>query len=111
MVEQPLTLHPVSEFHLRDFEPGYTGAYSTAKEAKEQTKENRKRLTELQEMLYAQGKYALLIVLQGMDTAGKDGTIKHVMGAFNPQGGCRCGRSRCLLERSRPTITCRVCTR
>jgi len=44
------------------------------------------RLTELQEMLYTQGTHALLIVLQGMDTSGMNGTIKHVMGALNPQG-------------------------
>jgi len=44
------------------------------------------RLNELQELLYANGKHALLIVLQGMDTSGKDGVIKHVIRAFNPQG-------------------------
>jgi PPK2 family polyphosphate:nucleotide phosphotransferase len=86
MADQPLTLPPGSEFHLTEFNPDHTGAYASAKEAKGRVKENRKRLTELQEMLYAQGKHALLLVLQGMDTAGKDGTIKHVMGAFNPQG-------------------------
>jgi PPK2 family polyphosphate:nucleotide phosphotransferase len=86
MADQPLTLPPGSEFHLPEFNPGHTGAYASAKEAKGRVKENLKRLTELQEMLYAQGKHALLLVLQGMDTAGKDGTIKHVMGAFNPQG-------------------------
>lgn len=46
------------------------------------------RLDELQELLYAEGKHALLIVLQAMDAAGKDGTIREVFGAFNPQG-CR----------------------
>jgi PPK2 family polyphosphate:nucleotide phosphotransferase len=44
------------------------------------------RLTDLQERLWANGAHAVLIVLQGIDTAGKDGTIQHVMGAFNPQG-------------------------
>jgi PPK2 family polyphosphate:nucleotide phosphotransferase len=44
------------------------------------------RLADLQERLYAEAKRALLIVLQGMDTSGKDGTIKHVAGAFNPAG-------------------------
>jgi PPK2 family polyphosphate:nucleotide phosphotransferase len=44
------------------------------------------RLGELQARLYAEGKQALLIVLQGMDTAGKDGTIRHVFRAVNPQG-------------------------
>lgn len=44
------------------------------------------QLNELQTLLYANRKHALLIVLQGMDTSGKDGVIKHVVGAFNPQG-------------------------
>ena len=44
------------------------------------------RLAELQERLYAEHRYAVLIVLQGMDTAGKDGTIKHVMSGVNPSG-------------------------
>jgi PPK2 family polyphosphate:nucleotide phosphotransferase len=43
-------------------------------------------MAELQEMMYAEGKHALLIVLQAMDAGGKDGTIRHVMGGFNPQG-------------------------
>jgi PPK2 family polyphosphate:nucleotide phosphotransferase len=86
MTEQSLTLPPGSAFHLDQFDPGHTGAYTSKGDAKAKTKENRKRLTDLQEMLYAQGTRALLIVLQGMDTGGKDGTIKHVMGAFNPQG-------------------------
>jgi PPK2 family polyphosphate:nucleotide phosphotransferase len=44
------------------------------------------RLKELQERLYAHGRWAVLVVLQGMDTSGKDGVIEHVMGAINPQG-------------------------
>jgi PPK2 family polyphosphate:nucleotide phosphotransferase len=44
------------------------------------------QLSELQEMLYASKQYALLLVFQGMDTAGKDGTIRHVMSGVNPQG-------------------------
>jgi PPK2 family polyphosphate:nucleotide phosphotransferase len=44
------------------------------------------RLTDLQERLWANGDHAILVILQGIDTAGKDGTIRHVMGAFNPQG-------------------------
>jgi PPK2 family polyphosphate:nucleotide phosphotransferase len=86
MAKQPFTLTPGTRFCLQDFDPDYTGKYEDDDDAKKQTKKNLERLSELQEMLYAQGKRALLIVLQGMGTAGKDGTIKHVMGAFNPQG-------------------------
>ena len=83
---QPITLPPGKRFKLKDFDPGYKGDYKDKDEAKDQTKANLERLNELQEMLYAQGKHALLIVLQAMDAGGKDGTIKHVMGAYNPQG-------------------------
>ena len=44
------------------------------------------RLTDLQDRLWAEGKHTVLVVLQGIDAAGKDGTVRHVMGAFNPQG-------------------------
>jgi len=47
---------------------------------------HRKQLAKLQEVLYASQEYALLIVLQGMDTAGKDGTIRHIFSGVNPQG-------------------------
>ncbi len=62
----------------------------TKKEAKEQAKkmqeEDLARLTAAQEVLYADDRYALLIIFQAMDAAGKDGTIKHVMSGVNPQG-------------------------
>jgi polyphosphate kinase 2 (PPK2 family) len=86
MTEQPLTLPPGSASHLEEFDPGYTGPYISKGYAKAKMKDNLERLTALQEMLYAQGKHALLIVLQGMDTVGKDGAIKHAMGVYNPQG-------------------------
>jgi len=86
MTDQPFTLPPGSEFDLQDFSPAFTGILRDGDEARDRMKDNLEHLTDLQEMLYAQGKHALLIVLQGMDTSGKDGTIKHVMGAFNPQG-------------------------
>ena len=86
MSEQPFTLAPGSRFRLKEFDPAWTGCYQSKGQAKQRIKENLRRLNELQEMLFAQDNRALLIVLQGMDTAGKDGAIKHVMGAFNPQG-------------------------
>ena len=56
------------------------------KEGKKRLRELKDELNDLQQLLYATGKHALLVVLQGMDTSGKDGVIKHVMSAFNPQG-------------------------
>ena len=50
------------------------------------TDKQTERISELQRVFYADGRYALLIVLQGRDASGKDGTIKHVFGAVNPQG-------------------------
>lgn len=57
-------------------------------DAKDRLDHNQKRLNDLQERLYAEGKQSLLLVLQAMDTAGKDSTIRKVMGDLNPQG-CR----------------------
>ncbi len=79
-------VRPGQPFLLAERDPGDTGRYENARKAKKAVDENLVRLNELQEKLYAQGKRALLIVLQGMDTGGKDGAIRHVMGAFNPQG-------------------------
>ncbi|HZV11613.1 MAG TPA: PPK2 family polyphosphate kinase [Candidatus Kapabacteria bacterium] len=56
--------------------------------AKEEIEEFRKKIYKLQNLLYANRQHALLIVLQGMDAAGKDGTIRHVFSSVNPQG-CR----------------------
>jgi len=85
MAEQMLTPKPGSVVNLHDFDPDYHGEHHK-KEASEVEKELESRLAELQEMLYAQGKHALLIVLQAMDAGGKDGTIKHVFDSVNPQG-------------------------
>ena len=56
------------------------------KKAATALEKNRRRLEELQAKLYADGRHAVLVVLQGIDGAGKDGTIRHVMTALNPQG-------------------------
>ena len=69
---------------------GDTGNYSRdaqgKSQAKDRTRDLIKQLAGLQERLYANGSRALLVVLQGMDTSGKDGTIRHVMSGVNPQG-------------------------
>jgi len=70
---------------LSAYDPGDTGGL-TKSDAREQLKDNLRRMAELQEMMYAQRKHALLIVLQAMDAGGKDSTIRHVMDGFNPQG-------------------------
>ena len=77
---------PDAPFRWKDHPPDTTPGCKSKADAQTPLAANLERLAELQEKLYAQGKHALLIVIQGMDTAGKDGVIEHVMGAFNPQG-------------------------
>ena len=79
-----------TKLHLKDYDPDETGDYKKNGQGKERAKAKTgsliTRLDGLQERLYANGDRALLIVLQGMDTSGKDSTIKHVMSGVNPQG-------------------------
>jgi PPK2 family polyphosphate:nucleotide phosphotransferase len=70
----------------RDYHPGFTGTWMKKREAKETLAEGIRQLAEMQDKLYAQDDYALLMILQALDAAGKDGTIKHVMSGVNPQG-------------------------
>lgn len=83
---QTTTLPCGDPFHLANFDPSFSGDMERKRQAKAETKDNMQALFELQARLYAENRRSLLVVLQAMDAAGKDGTIKHVMGAFNPQG-------------------------
>ena len=73
-------------FRLADFDTADTALKLDKDELKALLAEDAERLGELQERLYAEDKWSVLIVLQGMDTAGKDGVIEHVMAGVNPQG-------------------------
>ena len=70
----------------KEFDPEYTSNYVKKGDTKKPLKKLHKRMLELQELLYAEGQRALLIILQGMDTCGKDGTIRKVMSGINVQG-------------------------
>jgi PPK2 family polyphosphate:nucleotide phosphotransferase len=76
------------KFRLRDIDPGDTaGLPKEFKEESEQLLQRAKeKLEEMQDKLYAQDRWGLLLIFQAMDAAGKDGTIKHVMSGVNPQG-------------------------
>ena len=75
------------QFTLADYDPGDCCGLEIEKdEAKDMLADSIKRLSALQEMLYAQDRWAVLSVFQAMDAAGKDGVIKHVMSGINPQG-------------------------
>jgi len=77
---------PGKKINLKDYDPDYTGDYNKKEEAKEILTSNIAKLSALQDILYASNSYALLITLQAIDAAGKDGMIKHIMSGVNPQG-------------------------
>jgi len=77
-----------SDFRLKDHDPGDTHGLRSADkpEVKEWMEQGVALLSEMQDKLYAQSHWGLLLIFQAMDAAGKDGTIKHVMSGVNPQG-------------------------
>lgn len=75
------------QIQLKDFDPGDVGKFDGEKdEGLELLGELNQELEQLQELLYAEHKHRVLVVLQGMDTSGKDGVIRHVFEGVNPQG-------------------------
>ncbi len=74
------------KLNLKNYSTDFTDDYVDKKKAVEDLQKNVARLAELQDVLYAENKHALLIIFQAMDAAGKDGAIKHVMSGLNPQG-------------------------
>ncbi len=95
---KPRTLHrvdPGSKFNLADIDPSSSPFFPPLKNekngdvkarAEQELQDNATAIAKLQELLYAQNTHALLVVLQGMDTSGKDGVIRHVFSGVNPQG-------------------------
>ena len=82
-----LRVPPGKKIDLRkDYDPGFTGTWMGKEEAEETLAEGVQLLAQEQDKLYAQDDYAVLMILQALDAAGKDGTIKHVMSGVNPQG-------------------------
>jgi PPK2 family polyphosphate:nucleotide phosphotransferase len=81
-------VEPGEGVSLAGIDPDETEHYRKKKDVAKELEKQRKRIQDLQERLYAENERGMLIVLQAMDTGGKDGTIKHVFGGINPQG-CR----------------------
>jgi PPK2 family polyphosphate:nucleotide phosphotransferase len=79
-------IKPGSAVRLKKIDPDYTAEHTVKKSAIKQVKKLDRKLRELQYLLYAENKRSLLICLQALDAAGKDGTINHVLGSMNPQG-------------------------
>jgi PPK2 family polyphosphate:nucleotide phosphotransferase len=83
----PLAITDGRRFRLRDVDPRDTGKLSPSKdESADYVRESVSRLSALQEKLYADDRYGVLLMFQAMDAAGKDGVIKHVLSGINPQG-------------------------
>ena len=85
---KPFRITDGEGFRLKDVDPGDTLDFGSEDKprAKEALAMGIEALAELQDMLYAQDSWAVLLIFQAMDAAGKDGTIKHVMSGVNPQG-------------------------
>jgi PPK2 family polyphosphate:nucleotide phosphotransferase len=83
---KPFQVTDGRNFRLTDVNPASTGALTSRQDANGWRERDIARLSLLQEKLYAQDRWGLLLIFQAMDAAGKDGTIKHVMSGVNPQG-------------------------
>ncbi len=85
-IHSPYLVKPGQQVRLTHFPSDDHGGYKHDKETRGLLEEHCQRLDKLQETFYASQKHALLIVLQGMDAAGKDGAIRHIFSGVNPQG-------------------------
>lgn len=85
-IKSPYLLLPGKKIRLADQKTDESGGYKGQEIAAPVLVKHRERLAKLQEVLYAGQQKGVLIVLQGMDTAGKDGTIRHIFSGINPQG-------------------------
>jgi len=85
-IVSPYCITDGKKFRLKDFDPADTNGIKSKKAAQSMLESSSQMLAEMQEKLYAQDVWALLLIFQGMDAAGKDGAIKHVMSGINPQG-------------------------
>jgi PPK2 family polyphosphate:nucleotide phosphotransferase len=86
MMYDEFRVRPGVPFRLADVDPGATPGFEKKKEARDDLGADIAQLQALQDVFYAARSHALLIVLQGMDSAGKDSTVKHVMSGVNPEG-------------------------
>jgi len=85
-IVKPYRVEDGSKFRLKDFDPGDTGNIHSKEHAEQLLTQGIASLAEFQDKLYAQNRWAVLLIFQAMDAAGKDGAIKHVMSGVNPQG-------------------------
>jgi PPK2 family polyphosphate:nucleotide phosphotransferase len=86
MKNDRLLVPPGKTIRLKDYDPAYTGKFSSKEDAAGKLQADIVKLAALQDVLYAESTHSLLLIFQAMDAAGKDGVIKHVMSGVNPQG-------------------------
>ena len=85
-IAMPYRITQGEKFRLKDYDPGDTGGMKDKEDAHGLMQHSVEMLSHLQEKLYAQDRWGMLVIFQGMDAAGKDGVISHVMSGVNPQG-------------------------
>src|SRR5437762_7435920 len=85
-LSKPYRIDHGKNFQLKDFDPAATSHVQSKEHAKELLAKGISEMAEFQDKLYAQDRWAVLLIFQAMDAAGKDGAIKHVMSGVNPQG-------------------------
>jgi PPK2 family polyphosphate:nucleotide phosphotransferase len=85
-LSKPYRIDHGQKFRLKDFDPASTSHVHSKEHAKELLEKGITEMSEFQDKLYAQDRWAVLLIFQAMDAAGKDGAIKHVMSGVNPQG-------------------------
>ncbi len=95
---EPYCVTKGEKFRLKDHDPADTNGLKDKRQAQSLLEDGIACLSHMQEMLYAQDRWALLLIFQAMDAAGKDGAIKHVMSGVNPQG---CEVFSCIPERGK----------
>jgi PPK2 family polyphosphate:nucleotide phosphotransferase len=83
---EKLIVKPGSKIRLKHFDPVYRGKHQSHKSALPEIEKNLQKMEDLQYRMYAENKHSLLIVLQGLDAAGKDGVVRHVLTGMNPSG-------------------------
>src|SRR5215208_5286608 len=82
----PFLVPPRKKFELADYDPAFTAGFKDKAAAKAALLEDVSELAQMQDIFWASKQYALIIIFQALDAAGKDSTIKHVMSGVNPQG-------------------------
>lgn len=89
--EKMFRVKPDKKLRLKDIDPAFKGKHETEQDAAVEIDHYRQKMAKLQAVLYAEKKHSVLVVLQALDAAGKDGTVNHVLSVLNPQGATAIG--------------------